>query len=276
MPHKKDIPNENNYHIKQTSSTYINVQGIELEVYEGEDYVKMENEDEYIDTDQRQEQHSTNASHHTVASIICNNNRYGNDNVYVDFEQVPNQNRGRVQYSRNGIYDNENDNREISHNPILNTIVKKEEKSLRNRYCNKYSVVVLGIIGMAMVALISYAVIIPSIELSRGKSFLSLNLFQFLLIWHCHMSLLSDENLFIACNTINDTHTIAADGGNVSIPDQGKPCVFPFMYEGKEFFKCTTYSACSSCIWCGTQFNVTDDSGWGMCGERCAKEGEYE
>ena len=27
MPHKKDIPNENNYHIKQTSSTYINVQG---------------------------------------------------------------------------------------------------------------------------------------------------------------------------------------------------------------------------------------------------------
>ena len=180
MPHKKDIPNENNYHIKQTSSTYINVQGIELEVYEGEDYVKMENEDEYIDTDQRQEQHSTNASHHTVASIICNNNRYGNDNVYVDFEQVPNQNRGRVQYSRNGIYDNENDNREISHNPILNTIVKKEEKSLRNRYCNKYSVVVLGIIGMAMVALISYVVIIPSIELSRGKSFLSLNLFQFL------------------------------------------------------------------------------------------------
>ena len=89
------------------------------------------------------------------------------------------------------------------------------------------------------------------------------------------MSLLSDENLFIACNTINDTHTIAADGGNVSIPDQGKPCVFPFMYEGKEFFKCTTYSACSSCIWCGTQLNVTDDSGWGMCGERCAKEGEY-
>ena len=65
--------------------------------------------------------------------IICNNNRYGNDNVYVDFEQLPNQNRGRVQYSRNGIYDNENDNREISHNPILNTIVKKEEKDLRNR-----------------------------------------------------------------------------------------------------------------------------------------------
>ena len=89
------------------------------------------------------------------------------------------------------------------------------------------------------------------------------------------MLLLSEESLFIVCNTTNDT--IAADGGNVSIPDHGKPCVFPFMYEGKEFFKCTTYiySACSSCIWCGTQFNVTDDSGWGMCGERCAKEGEY-
>ena len=180
MPNTKEIPNENNYHIKETSSTYVNIQGIELEVYEGDDYLKMENEDEYIDTDQRQEQHSTNASHHTVASIICNNNKYGQDNVYLDFEEVPNQNRGRVQYSRNGEYDNENDNGEILHEPILSTIIKKEEKSLRNRYCNKYSVVVLGIIGMAMVALISYAVIIPSIEVSRGKEFLSLNLFQFL------------------------------------------------------------------------------------------------
>ena len=181
MPISNDIPNNINCHTLD-ASIYVNVEGIELEVYEGEDYVKMETEDEYIDTDQSQERQSINQNHHTVASIICNNNRYGNDNVYVDFEQLPNQNRGRVQYSRNGIYDNENDNREISHNPILNTIVKKEEKSLRNRYCNKYSVVVLGIIGMAMVALISYVVIIPSIELSRGKSFLSLNLFQFLFI----------------------------------------------------------------------------------------------
>ena len=182
MPNTKDIPNENSYHIKQISSTYVNIQGIELEVYEGEDYVKMENEDEYLDTDQRQEQHSKNASHHTVASIILNNNKYGQDNVYLDFEQVPNQNRSRVQYSTNGIYDNENDNGEFLHDPILNTIVKKEEKSFRNRYCNKYSVVVLGIIGMSMVALISFDVMIPSTEVSRGKAFLSLNLFQFLFI----------------------------------------------------------------------------------------------
>ena len=104
MPNNKGIPNENYCNIKQNSSTYVNVQGIELEVYEGEDYVKMENEDEYIDLDQGHAQHSTTASHHTVASIICNNNRYGNDNVYVDLEQVPNQIRGRVQYSRNEIY----------------------------------------------------------------------------------------------------------------------------------------------------------------------------
>ena len=175
MPSTKYILNENDCNIKQTSSTYVNVQGIELEVYEGEYYVKMETDDEYIDLDQGHEHHSTNASHHTVASIICNTNRYGDDNVYVDLEQVPNQIRGRVQYSRNEIYDN--DDGEILHDPILNTIVKKEEKNLRNRYCNKYSVVVLGIIGMAMVALISYTVIIPSIELSRGKAFLPLNLF---------------------------------------------------------------------------------------------------
>ena len=186
MPNTKDIPNENNYHIKQISSTYVNVQGIELEVFEGEDYVKMENEDEHIDTDQRQEQHSMNASHHTVASIVYNNNRYGNDNVYVDFEQVPNQNRSRVQYSRNGIY--ENDNVEISRDAILSTLVKKEEKSSNRKCCNKYSVVVLGILGIAIVALISYVVAISSLEVSRGKAFLSLNLFQFLFISNMALS----------------------------------------------------------------------------------------
>ena len=185
MPHKKDIPNENNYHIKQTSSTYINVQGIELEVYEGEDYVKMENDDEYLDTNQRQEQYSTNASHHTVAGIICNNNKYGHDNVYLDFEQVPNQHRSRVQYSRNGIYDN--DNVEISQDAILSTLVRKEEKSSRWKCCNKYSLIVLSILGMAMVALISYIVAISSIELSTGKAFSSLNLFQFLFMALSHV-----------------------------------------------------------------------------------------
>ena len=88
------------------------------------------------------------------------------------------------------------------------------------------------------------------------------------------MSIMSEENLLV-CNTTNDTQTVTAGGGNVSIPDQGKPCVFPFMYEGKEFSGCTTYSRCSSCSWCGTQFNVTDDSGWGMCGESCGKIGEH-
>ena len=163
-----DIPNNINCQTLD-SNTYVNLEEIELEVYEGEGYVKMETEDEYIDTDQPQERQSINQNHYTVASIICNNNRYGNDNVYVDFEQVPNQNRGRVQYSRNGIYDNEIDNGGILHDPILNTIVKKEEKDLRKRYCNKYSLIMLCIIGMALVALITYVALINSIDVSKGK-----------------------------------------------------------------------------------------------------------
>ena len=200
MPISNDIPNNINCHTLD-ASIYVNVEGIELEVYEGEDYVKMETEDEYIDTDQSQERQSINQNHHTVASIICNNNRYGNDNVYVDFEQLPNQNRGRVQYSRNGIYDNENDNGGILHDPILNTIVKKEEKDLRNRYCNKYSLIMLSIIGMALIALITYAALINPMDVSTGKVFSLLTLIAFILSFFLHyyhiLMSMSTEGYFV-------------------------------------------------------------------------------
>ena len=81
--------------------------------------------------------------------------------------------------------------------------------------------------------------------------------------------------MYTACRTANDTQTLSANGDVVFVPDQHQVCVFPFHYNKKEYFECTTDGACLSCFWCGTQFNVTDDSGWGMCEESCAKEGKY-
>lgn len=64
-----------------------------------------------------------------------------------------------------------------------------------------------------------------------------------------------------------------------TVPDPNKKCVLPFVYDGKEFTKCTNYdwvdsSDCSGCFWCGTQYQVTWDSGWGMCNDKCETQ-EY-
>ena len=49
------------------------------------------------------------------------------------------------------------------------------------------------------------------------------------------------------------------------MPDQNMECVFPFLYLGKTYFKCTSDYACPTCFWCGTKYNVDFSNGWGMC-----------
>ena len=49
----------------------------------------------------------------------------------------------------------------------------------------------------------------------------------------------------------------------VQVPDPGKPCVFPFSYNGIEYNSCTHDRF--QYFWCGVQYNVTDHSGWGIC-----------
>ena len=56
-------------------------------------------------------------------------------------------------------------------------------------------------------------------------------------------------------------------------PDHNKDCVFPFQYQGKEYVKCTSADTCKGCFWCGTQYNVTSDAGWGVCAKTCPKQG---
>ena len=44
----------------------------------------------------------------------------------------------------------------------------------------------------------------------------------------------------------------------------GKCCVFPFVYEGKSYSKCTTVNNGNE-MWCATTSNYDKDKKWGTC-----------
>ena len=71
-----------------------------------------------------------------------------------------------------------------------------------------------------------------------------------------------------------DVKTVVANNDEFPVPEQNKECVFPFQYDGIQFFKCTNYYSCSTCFWCGTQYNVTKAAGWGLCRFDCPKIGD--
>ena len=75
--------------------------------------------------------------------------------------------------------------------------------------------------------------------------------------------------LFLECKTSNTTHMAILGGFKVKVLERDKKCVFPFRYKKKVYHTCTNDKACSSCYWCGTQFNVSFSSGWGMCNSDC-------
>ena len=51
--------------------------------------------------------------------------------------------------------------------------------------------------------------------------------------------------------------------GTVGDKTNGEPCVFPFTYESKVFYTCTTFDAKDEEVWCAT---TTEYSGkWGYC-----------
>ena len=51
-------------------------------------------------------------------------------------------------------------------------------------------------------------------------------------------------------------------------PESDKPCRFPFKYNGKNYFECTT-EGYEDVFWCGTTYSVTDHAGWGFCSGPC-------
>ena len=59
----------------------------------------------------------------------------------------------------------------------------------------------------------------------------------------------------------------------------GDPCVFPFLYDGKQHYKCTQAQAGVSINtkpWCATSYGVgyLTVGKWGDCRKECPTEGE--
>ena len=53
-------------------------------------------------------------------------------------------------------------------------------------------------------------------------------------------------------------------------PQPGKPCHFPFVYNGNTYFECTESN--HDQLWCSTEVDVNGsyfDKNWGNCGEGC-------
>ena len=81
--------------------------------------------------------------------------------------------------------------------------------------------------------------------------------------------------LYAVCKT-TATSSIVLNGYRLKlkqkVPDQDKECVFPFRYNEEIYSKCTSKGwpySCPTCSWCGTTYNVTDKTGWGLCNGNC-------
>ena len=75
---------------------------------------------------------------------------------------------------------------------------------------------------------------------------------------------------FSDCRTTNDTETTWKNGTSIHVPVPDKNCVFPYSFLGKTYEECTLDHFHD--FWCGTDFKVTDRSGWGLCGDGCQKD----
>ena len=62
--------------------------------------------------------------------------------------------------------------------------------------------------------------------------------------------------------------TVANPLPGTSVPESDKPCIFLFLYNGKEFNECTSYGY-ESQFWCGTTYSVKEFARWGMCFGPC-------
>ncbi|TKS76007.1 Protein sel-1 -like protein 1 [Collichthys lucidus] len=51
----------------------------------------------------------------------------------------------------------------------------------------------------------------------------------------------------------------------------GEPCIFPFLFQGTEYYDCTTDGRGDGRLWCATSYDYDQDKKWGFC-EKEAEE----
>uniref|UniRef100_W5MSV8 Fibronectin type-II domain-containing protein n=1 Tax=Lepisosteus oculatus TaxID=7918 RepID=W5MSV8_LEPOC len=100
---------------------------------------------------------------------------------------------------------------------------------------------------------------------------------------HCVFPFYYEDQLHLKCTTKNNNHIpwcattsdFAKDkkwgncpfsgspttGGN----SNGAPCQFPFIYQNKQYYYCTTENEGSKLPWCATVSNYDKDPKWGYC-----------
>ena len=171
-----------NNNIQENSlHTYENVNEIELEVRDGEsyEYKTTNNEDEYV-------VHTTENDCLDTSKVLCNQNkkkglltdkknitdanRYGHDNVYL--QQIPNLSKCKVQFSVEGLYEDEGGEMLQEPSQQLIHIINKDTEGFFSMPCQRLSnfwTVMLGIIGLCFVIVIT-GITVPSITKSTGNS----------------------------------------------------------------------------------------------------------
>lgn len=49
----------------------------------------------------------------------------------------------------------------------------------------------------------------------------------------------------------------------------GEPCIFPFLFQKKEYSDCTIDGRGDGRLWCATTYDYDMDKKWGFCESKC-------
>ena len=79
----------------------------------------------------------------------------------------------------------------------------------------------------------------------------------FLLLVMCGYFYFTNKIKFL----LNQNPVPVVNGGTA----HGEPCIFPFLFQKKEYSDCTTDGRGDGRLWCATTYSYDQDKKWGFC-----------